>query len=58
MNFSMIILNQVSKQCKTLLCGDWQLNYIKTEDFYEDNVEKRFGTSNYEVDRPLPIGKK
>ena len=40
-----------------MLCGDWQLNYIKTEDFYEDNVEKRFGTSNYEVDRPLPIGK-
>ena len=33
---------------------------IKTEDFYEDianNVEKRFDTSNYEVDRPLPAGK-
>ena len=31
--------------------------HIKTEDFYKDianNVEKRFGTSNYEVDRPLP----
>ena len=30
---------------------------IKTEDFYEDianNVEKRFDTSNYEVNRPLP----
>ena len=29
---------------------------IKTEDFYEDivdDVEKRFDTSNYEVDRPL-----
>ena len=29
---------------------------IKTEDFYKDianNVDKRFDTSNYEVDRPL-----
>ena len=34
--------------------------YIKTEDFYKDiadDVEKRFDTSNYEVDRPLPTGK-
>ena len=33
---------------------------IKTEDFYKDitnNVEKRFDTSNYEVDRPLPTRK-
>ena len=33
---------------------------IKTEDFYKDianNVEKRFDTSNYEVDRALPTGK-
>ena len=33
---------------------------IKTEDFYEDianDVEKRFDTSNYEIDRPLPTGK-
>ena len=33
---------------------------IKTEDFYKDianGVEKRFYTSNYEVNRPLPIGK-
>ena len=31
---------------------------IKTEDFFEDNsnvVEKRFDTSNYEMERPLPI---
>ena len=31
--------------------------HIKTEDFYEDianDVEKRFDTSNYEVNRPLP----
>ena len=33
---------------------------IKTEDFYKDianDVGKRFDTSNYEVDRPLPTGK-
>ena len=33
---------------------------IKTEDFYKDvanDVEKRFDTSNYEWDRPLPKGK-
>ena len=33
---------------------------IKTEDFYKDianEVEKRFDTSNYEVNRPLPTGK-
>ena len=35
--------------------------HIKTEYFYKDiadDVEKRFDTSNYEVNRPLPIGKK
>ena len=34
--------------------------YIKTEDFYKDiadDVECKFDTSNYEVDRPLPAGK-
>ena len=33
---------------------------IKTNDFYEDiasGVENRFDTSNYEVKRPLPMGK-
>ena len=33
---------------------------IKAEDFYEDianDAEKRFDTSNYEVNRPLPTGK-
>ena len=31
--------------------------HIKTEDIYEDiadDVEKRFDTSNYEINRPLP----
>ena len=34
---------------------------IKTEDFYRDiadDVEKKFDTSNYEVNRPLPTRKK
>ena len=35
--------------------------YIKTEDIYRDiaeDVETRFDVSNYELDRPLPKGKK
>ena len=34
--------------------------HIETEDFYKDiadDVEKRFNTSNFEINRPLPIGK-
>ena len=34
--------------------------HIKTEDLYKDianDVEKRFDTSNYEVNRPSTIGK-
>ena len=34
--------------------------HIKIEDFYKDianDVEKRFDTSNYEINRPLPTGK-
>ena len=34
--------------------------HIKTKDFYKDianDVEKRFDTSNYEVNKPLPRGK-
>ena len=35
--------------------------YIKTDDFYKgiaEYVETRFDTSNYQLDRPLPKGKK
>ena len=35
--------------------------YTKADDIYKDiteNVETRFYTSNYELDRTLPIGKK
>ena len=34
--------------------------YITTDDIYKDiaeDVETRFDTSNYELDRPLPKGK-
>ena len=34
--------------------------YIKTDDIYKDiaeNIETRFDTSNYELDRPLSKGK-
>ena len=34
--------------------------HTKTEDFYEDiadDVETRFDSSNYEINRPLPSGK-
>ena len=41
-------------------CTDTFIVHIKTEDIYEDianDVEKRFDTSNYEIDTPLPTGK-
>ena len=61
----MIILNQSNAmyQSNVKLCymdtGIFIIN-IKTEDFFEDiadDVEKRFDTSNYEVNRPLSTGK-
>ena len=39
---------------------DGLIVYIKTDDIYKDiaeDIETRFGTSNYELDRPLPNGK-
>ena len=47
-----------SKSCYT--DTDNIIVYIKTDDIYKDipeDVEKRFDTSNYELDRPLPQGK-
>ena len=34
--------------------------HVKTDDIYKDiakDVKQRSDTSNYEIDRPLPIGK-
>ena len=48
---------------KVKLCymdTDSLIVYIKTDDIYKDiaeDVETRFDTSNYELDRPLPKGK-
>ena len=45
---------------KILLYGYTDIVYIKTDDIYKDiaeDVETRFDTSNYELDRPLPKGK-
>ena len=45
---------------ETKLCymdTDSFIAYIKTDDIYKDvveDVESRFDTSNYELDRPLP----
>ena len=50
--------NDNAKLCYT--DTDSFIIHIKTEDFYKDianDVEKRFDTSNYEVNRPLPAGK-
>ena len=48
---------------KAKLCDmdtDNIIEYIKTDDIYKDiaeDVETRFDTSNYELDRSLPKGK-
>ena len=58
----MIILNQSIKAMQNYVTWIQVVFFIniRTEDFYKDianDVEKRFDTSNYELNRPLPIGK-
>ena len=62
MNSYIIILNQNIKTMPNYVL--WLLIVLlfmlKLEIFYKDianDVEKRFDTSNYEVNRPLPMGK-
>ena len=46
--------------CKIKILWKSKILYIKTDDIYIDlaeDVETRFDTSNYELDRPLPKGK-
>ena len=63
MNFGMIILSQSISKMKnyaTCMHTDSFITNIKTEHFYKDfadGIEKRFDTSNYEVNRPLPSRK-
>ena len=59
----MTILNQkmVKKAKLCYMDTDSFIIQIKTKDFYKDtadDVEKRFDTSNYEVDIPLPKERK
>ena len=54
------IKTKVSIQCKTMLHGYRQIYHYNKTNVYEDienDVEKRFDTSNYEINRPLQIGK-
>ena len=49
---------EISKLC--YMYTNSSIVYIKTNDVYKDiaqDVETRFDTSNYELDRPLPTGK-
>ena len=58
MNFGMDKYGDRIKLCYT--DTDSLIPFIKTENFYEDiadDVEKRFDTSGYKVDRPLLTGK-
>ena len=52
----------VKKQnCVTQIQMDTFIVYIKTDDIYRDiarDVETKFDTLNYELDRPLPKGEK
>ena len=48
------------KRQNCVICIQIHIVHIKTEDRNKDiseDVRKRFDTSNYEVDRPLPIAK-
>ena len=62
MNFGIIILNQSIKTMQN--CVTWILAAVllilKLKDFYEDiaNDVEKFDSSNYEVYKPLPTGKK
>ena len=54
------IKTKVSIQCKTMLHGYRQIYHYNKTNVYEDienDVEKRFDTLNYEINRPLQIRK-
>ena len=58
MSFGMIMENQnmVKKQSLFYMDTGSFIVYIKTDDIYQDiaeDVETRFDSSNYELDRPL-----
>ena len=50
----------VKKQKLCYMDTDSFIIHVETKDIYKDiaeDVEKRFDTSNFEIDRPLPIRK-
>ena len=62
MSFGMIMRNQNKKKNQNYVYMDTDsfIVYIEAEDIYTDiakDVEARFDTSNYELNRPLPKGK-
>ena len=62
MNFGMIYMKPKCNDNVRLCYMDTNsfIMNIKTNDFYKDisdDVDNRFDTSNYEAERPLPIGK-
>ena len=62
MNFGMIYMKPKYNDNVRLCYMDTNsfIMNIKTNDFYKDisdDVDNRFDTSNYEAERPLPIGK-
>ena len=58
-NYLIAKYNEMAKLC--YMYTDSFIAHIITEDINKnisEDVRKRFDTSNYQVDRPLPIGKK
>ena len=58
--YDYVKLKYVEKVKLCYMDTDSFIVYIKTDDIYKDiaeDVETRFDTSNYELDRPLPKGK-
>ena len=54
------ILNLSQQKKEETICCQNQIAYIKTDDIYKEiseDVETRFGTWNYDLDRSLPKGK-
>ena len=58
--FDYIKLNYQYNAKQSHMDTDSFIMHIKTKDFYEDmanDLERRFHTSNYEINRPLPTAK-
>ena len=59
MNFALLCKTKIWWECKTIDTDSF-IFHVKTDDIYKDieeDVEKIFDTSIFEIDRPLPKGK-